>query len=548
MKKRMLALLLVGIMLLAFPVCAENTLNVTFQCDTAEDGSLQYHFSVKGNYEDGETMVTLSFRKESGETVYADQMQTGADGAFAFEVLLKEGGNYSVRVNSSAANQILQKNLTLRTKDEYDSMIALFNKADATAQDYEQQIALYAEDLGLDVLFYQKTTEGKNEILNQMLQQKGNYTISGIPSIFTSSVILGILNSNEKVAFKDEVFQYYVGTNFVLDDKYRTLYESYCNFGETLKQKVWENINKETLDSYEKVCERFYLAVTQSAFSDLNAKKLDQFILDNWNCFRFPDYKTFSTAKKSKVLTGLKAKSFSSFSELETNYTKIVNELEKPTPTSKPSGGSSGSSISYPQTTKPSPTQTPEPPKDLSFTDLKDVSWAEEAIRHLQDQGVVSGKEDGIFAPNDSVTRAEFCKILVNSYQLLDAKAESSFADVAKDAWYYSYVSSAYCYGIINGYEDSCFRPDESVSREEMVTMLYRLLQKKRLIEEVSSVENMFRDFDNISDYAKNAVLILSNAGYVKGAGEEQFLPKNTASRAEVCVLIYNTLKGGNRG
>ncbi len=548
MKKRMLALLLIGMMLLVLPVSAENMLNVSFRCEPAENESLHYRFFVKGNYEDGETMVTLSFRKESGETVYADQVQTGADGAFAFEVLLKEGGNYSVRVNSSAANQILQKNLTLRTKDEYDSMIALFNKADATAQDYEQQIALYAEDLGLDVLFYQRTTEGKNEILNQMLQQKGNYTISGIPSIFTSSVILGILNSNEKVAFKDEVFQYYVGTNFVLDDKYRTLYESYCNFGETLKQKVWENINKETLDSYEKVCERFYLAVTQSAFSDLDAKKLDQFILDNWNCFRFPDYKTFSTAKKSKVLTGLKAKSFSSISDLENNYKKVVDELEKPAATSKPSGNSGGSSVSYPQTTKPSPTQTPEPPKDLSFVDLKDVPWAEEAIRHLQDKGVVSGKEERVFAPNDSVTRAEFCKILVNSYQLLDDSAQCNFADVSQEEWYYPVVSSAYGYGLVSGYEDSCFRANDPVTREEMVTILYRLLQKKRLVGEVSSVENTFRDFDQISDYAKNAVLILSNAGYVKGAGEEQFLPKNTASRAEVCVLIYNTLKGGNRG
>ena len=548
MKKRMLALLLIGMMLLVLPVSAENMLNVSFRCEPAENESLHYRFFVKGNYEDGETMVTLSFRKESGETVYADQVQTGADGAFAFEVLLKEGGNYSVRVNSSAANQILQKNLTLRTKDEYDSMIALFNKADATAQDYEQQIALYAEDLGLDVLFYQRTTEGKNEILNQMLQQKGNYTISGIPSIFTSSVILGILNSNEKVAFKDEVFQYYVGTNFVLDDKYRTLYESYCNFGETLKQKVWENINKETLDSYEKVCERFYLAVTQSAFSDLDAKKLDQFILDNWNCFRFPDYKTFSTAKKSKVLTGLKAKSFSSISDLENNYKKVVDELEKPAATSKPSGNSGGSSVSYPQTTKPSPTQTPEPPKDLSFVDLKDVPWAEEAIRHLQDKGVVSGKEERVFAPNDSVTRAEFCKILVNSYQLLDDSAQCNFADVSQEEWYYPFVSSAYGYGLVSGYEDSCFRANDPVTREEMVTILYRLLQKKRLVGEVSSVENTFRDFDQISDYAKNAVLILSNAGYVKGAGEEQFLPKNTASRAEVCVLIYNTLKGGNRG
>lgn len=548
MKKRMLALLLIGMMLLVLPVSAENMLNVSFRCEPAENESLHYRFFVKGNYEEGECMVTLSVRKASGETVYVDQMQTGADGTFSFEVLLKESGTFSVKVNSSESNQILQKDITLLNKAEYDDMMKVFNKADATAQEYEEQIALHAEDVGLDTLFYQRATEGKNEILNQMLLQKGNYTIDGIPSIFTFSVIFGILNSNEKAAFKDEVFQYYVGTNFVLDEKYRSLYESYCNSDAAMKEKVWENICSASLNSYEKVCERFYFAVTQCAFSELDAKKLDQFILDNWNCFDFPNYKSFSAAKKSKVLTGLKAKSFSSISDLENNYKKVVDELEKPAATSKPSGNSGGSSVSYPQTTKPSPTQTPEPPKDLSFVDLKDVPWAEEAIRHLQDKGVVSGKEERVFAPNDSVTRAEFCKILVNSYQLLDDSAQCNFADVSQEEWYYPFVSSAYGYGLVSGYEDSCFRANDPVTREEMVTILYRLLQKKRLVGEVSSVENTFRDFDQISDYAKNAVLILSNAGYVKGAGEEQFLPKNTASRAEVCVLIYNTLKGGNRG
>ena len=119
------------------------------------------------------------------------------------------------------------------------------------------------------------------------------------------------------------------------------------------------------------------------------------------------------------------------------------------------------------------------------------------------------------------------------------------FSDVSYDEWYYPYVLKAYSCGVISGYEDDTFRANDKVTREQMVTILYRYLQRKQMIESLDKIENKFSDYNDISDYARTSVLVLNNAGYVNGVGEGKFMPKKEAGRAEVCVLIYNILNGG---
>jgi len=115
---------------------------------------------------------------------------------------------------------------------------------------------------------------------------------------------------------------------------------------------------------------------------------------------------------------------------------------------------------------------------------------------------------------------------------------------VSENNWYYPYVASAFKNGLVSGYSDGSFKGSNKITREQMVTILYRYMQKKGMVSRLEKIENKFSDFNDISDYAQNAVLILNNAGYVNGVGDDTFLPKKEAGRAEVCVLIYNILKG----
>lgn len=214
------------------------------------------------------------------------------------------------------------------------------------------------------------------------------------------------------------------------------------------------------------------------------------------------------------------------------------------------SGSSSGSSsggggggaypvISLPVATETpvnNPTETPAPSGD--FTDLEKVEWAKESIITLKNMGIISGKGDGTFAPDDAVSRAEFVKILLGASGI-EAKGVSSFGDVSENDWFYPYVSKAFELGIITGDENGKFLPYSGITRQDMATISYRLLKDRK---ELELSEPLFADSDEISDYAKEAVGSLYASGMVSGVGDNMFAPKTTVSRAMAAKFAYNIL------
>lgn len=223
---------------------------------------------------------------------------------------------------------------------------------------------------------------------------------------------------------------------------------------------------------------------------------------------------------------------------------KPVNTPRKP----KRGGGGSGSGgiVISPVVTPPKeevkePTvmqQTAE-----LFTDLDSVSWAKPAIVEFAANGWVNGKSEGMFFPNDSITREEFVKMAVSVFGLYDADAKCGFADTLDGAWYYDYVASAASKGIVNGISDTEFGVGSTITRQDMAVIIYRIakLCGLQLVEDGEYLP--FADEIHISEYAFEAVKQLSKSGIINGTDNNSFLPAGLATRAEAVKMLYGAYK-----
>ncbi|MBE7041948.1 MAG: hypothetical protein E7399_00435 [Ruminococcaceae bacterium] len=177
-------------------------------------------------------------------------------------------------------------------------------------------------------------------------------------------------------------------------------------------------------------------------------------------------------------------------------------------------------------------------PLVIPFTDLGDYSWATRMICELAADGIVSGKSATLYAPADNVTRAEFASLLVRALKLTSNEAGADFTDVNEGDWYYNTVKTASALGIVSGYGDGTFGPNDSITREQMAVMAQHAAEVAGVV--LPTLVNVnFSDIDEISGYAKDSVNLLACAQIINGMGDGNFAPKATANRAQAAVIIY---------
>ena len=175
------------------------------------------------------------------------------------------------------------------------------------------------------------------------------------------------------------------------------------------------------------------------------------------------------------------------------------------------------------------------------FQDLDSVEWARTAINGLAMRGMISGRDQYTFDPNANITRAEYCQILMGAINALNAKGESTFADVPSTAWYYNAVSVASQLGIVSGYGDGNFGPNDLITRQDMALMTYKTAQIMNKSLEPVNAEITFEDSHEISDYAFEAVMTLQKAGIINGMTDTTFEPHSNATRAQSAKVIFDT-------
>ena len=175
------------------------------------------------------------------------------------------------------------------------------------------------------------------------------------------------------------------------------------------------------------------------------------------------------------------------------------------------------------------------------FQDLDSVEWARTAINGLAMRGMISGRDQYTFDPNANITRAEYCQILMGAINALNAIGESTFSDVPSTAWYYNAVSVASQLGIVSGYGDGNFGPNDLITRQDMALMTYKTAKIMNKSLEPVNAEITFEDSHEISDYAFEAVMTLQKAGIINGMTDTTFEPHSNATRAQSAKVIFDT-------
>ena len=155
--------------------------------------------------------------------------------------------------------------------------------------------------------------------------------------------------------------------------------------------------------------------------------------------------------------------------------------------------------------------------------------------------GIINGYENGTFEPGKNITRAEIATIAARAAELnTESTGELKFNDVSGSEWFAKYLAAAYGAGIVAGYDDNTYRPNELVTRQDLCCMLYRAFFKNS---EAVDAEMTFTDKGDISGYAVEAVRDMCGRGILSGRENNTFCPKQYATRAEVARVIYMCLK-----
>lgn len=177
-----------------------------------------------------------------------------------------------------------------------------------------------------------------------------------------------------------------------------------------------------------------------------------------------------------------------------------------------------------------------------SFTDVKEKDWFYEALNNVVDRGIIDGYPDGTFKPQENISRAEFTKVIVAALGL-DTVEGNAFVDTEKH-WAKDVINTAIENHIIDRTEYGySYIPDEKITRIEMAKMVVRALGFEKDAEGKAGKKTKFIDNFAIKDADKGYVVIASENGVVNGYTNNTFQPNGKATRAEAAQMLVNMLK-----
>lgn len=170
-----------------------------------------------------------------------------------------------------------------------------------------------------------------------------------------------------------------------------------------------------------------------------------------------------------------------------------------------------------------------------SLTDVDANAWYFSSVKFAVESGIMAGVGDNRFAPKQELTRAMAVRVLYVLAGKPEAKANTSFTDVVANAWYADAVAWGAENGIVAGVTATKFDPNGKLTREQMVTFLYRYAGKAQVAD--NAVAN-YTDGAKVSAYAVNAMNWAIANGIVSGMGNGTLAPKATANRAQMASIL----------
>lgn len=184
-----------------------------------------------------------------------------------------------------------------------------------------------------------------------------------------------------------------------------------------------------------------------------------------------------------------------------------------------------------------------------SFSDIVG-HWAQADVELLANKLVVDGVTDSTFEADRNITRAEFAALVVRSLGLTPGSGSASFSDVASGAWYADVVATAANAGIIDGYEDNTFRPNQQITREELAAMVVRALAYVGEDTSVTSNEQaqLLGKFKDASDivWAQAEIAAAIRAGLMDGMTDTTLESSSSATRAQSATMLKRFLSSAD--
>lgn len=497
---------------------------------------------------------------------YFDHTRLNNSDEFSFTFKLNgESGDYVVLIDSKAMDGTYSETFTF-TNTLWSELNGL--KASGTLGDFRAFIEAEWASLGIELAEYNTlSADEKNAVCTSLKGFAENYDVDKFNAEWYKTVCWAYAAKNKSNVAK--VIAMFADKNAKEVSLFSSEWLTYVleTYPESSRTKLFENaLNDETCIDLASLMtlmqDKLVISYVQAAgyWNDF------YLILSADMGFNPTDISTFNTlSNKDAVVEAMyiqsrnlttSAQVISLFGTLVTAQKTAESTPARPTqrPTQRPSGGGGGGSwsVGIPSVTPivtPEPSETPgtvspetsEPPKtsETVFNDISDVEWAKEAIEYLAEKEILSGTGEGNFEPNRYITREELVKILDNAFKYSEEAVESDFSDVDKSAWYYASVSAAAAKGIVLGYEDGSFGIGKFVTREDAAVIVFRAAGTENF---GSDAELKFRDNAEISDYAKDAVALLSGNGIISGMDNGSFMPKSQLTRAQAAKLFYELL------
>lgn len=363
---------------------------------------------------------------------------------------------------------------------------------------------------------------------------------------------------SKKNNYKEGAKQSFDSCNFVFDSVAYADEEDE-NKKTWVKEKMLSSDNIATIETAESEYERLnaYYLMNNAKYTDIptlveNYK--DELELTDTQAYK--DFTAMSSSEKYKVAE--KIVTNSSFGTLSDGFEQILknavsavkNSQSGSTGSGGTSGGGGGSSSSSGSTSSSgimTGTVVATPVLYGVFNDVSDGDWYFEAVSELNNQGIVSGKDDGNFAPDDNVTREEFLAMLIRALGKGDTQSniDLTYKDVKTGAWYENTVKVAVETGLASGYGEDLFGIGDNITRQDAAVFAARAAEANGQILDYTKHE-LFGDDGDISDYAKAYVYAMKNGNIISGMGDNTYMPSSPCTRAQAATIVYKLLKGAN--
>lgn len=508
----------------------------------------------------GAETPNLDSPEQAAKTVqFVGMTQTREDGCFAVRVPVS-GVSGAYRVIASVLDQQWTDTVHVRSADDIQLVLDTVNTSGSAAA-IGALFERCAEVIHVDFPAYDACAD-KTFIYQGLIQnaaEQGGYrTLEALVKDVRELTVLELLNTAPSGSLAQLISEYEAQVRLTEV----AVYEAWAAAEDHLKAaaaKTVQGRGYHTMEQYRTaLSEEFLLCAVADSYQYAEVKKLLETYPEVLGLDMTEYQKAGSPAYVAKNMAG---KAYQSCAALKTDFDRLVKEYQnqKTSPPDRSPGGgaSSGSGGRRPAVpggvsggTSGTVATVPEPPPAEpegqlpapSFSDLDEAEWAANTIVFLSTAGVVDGFEDGTFRPNELVTREQFLKLALTAAALPLEEGGCGFSDVLPNEWYCPYLSTAVRLGVIRGKQDGSFGVGEPVIRQDAAVILYGVLQASGGLPE-RPAEMAFEDGARISDYAAEAVGVLSGLEILKGLPGGLFAPLDFCTRAEAAEMIYRMIE-----